>query len=62
MKRSNMRGYRIPVRCILAAAAVGFTGLTGGCVQETVIARLQLKPGELIIERRPDTAYEKLFP
>ena len=57
-----MRIDRTRVRCILGAGAVGFAGLTGGCVHETVMARLQLKPGDLVIERRPDTAYEKLFP
>jgi hypothetical protein len=53
-----MRIDRVLVQCVLA----GFTGLTGGCVHETVIARLQLKPGAIVTERRPDTTYEKLFP
>jgi hypothetical protein len=43
-------------------AVVGFAALIGGCIPETVTDRLQLKPGTIIIERRPDTAYETLFP
>src|SRR5215831_6400965 len=50
------------VRRIVAFAAVGFAGLIVGCVHETVTARLQLKPDNVIIERRPDTVYEKFFP
>ena len=46
----------------LAFAAIGFVALFGGCVQDGVVARFQLKPDDVIIERRPDTAYEKLFP
>jgi hypothetical protein len=62
MKLSDTRVDRAPVGCLLVMAALGFAAFTGGCVQETVTPRLQLKPGDLIVERRPDTAYEKLFP
>lgn len=50
------------VRPVLAFAAIGFATLPGGCVQDGVMAGFQLKPDSVIVERRPDTAYEKLFP
>src|SRR5215469_11814465 len=52
------------VRRVLAFAAIGLAALLGGCVQDGLmnIARFQLKPDEIIIERRPDAEYEKLFP
>ena len=42
-------------------AAVALATLLGGCGDNGIIARLLLKPGHIIIERRPDLAYEKLF-
>jgi hypothetical protein len=36
--------------------------LLGGCGDDGIIGRLLLKPGHVIIERRPDPAYERLFP
>jgi hypothetical protein len=52
------------VRRALSLAAMGLAILFGGCVQDGLMdmARFQLKPDDIIIERRPDTAYEKLFP
>jgi hypothetical protein len=48
---------------VLASAAVGIAVLLGGCVQDLMATdRFQLKPDDIIIERRPDTEYEKLFP
>ena len=46
----------------LAAAAVGCAALLAGCVSDGVSDRFQLKPDDIIVERRPDTAYEKLVP
>ena len=45
-------------------AVVGVAILLGGCVEDGLMdmARFQLKPDEIIIDRRPDTDYEKLFP
>src|SRR5215813_14140526 len=42
----------------------GASALLGGCVQDGLMdmARFQLKPDDIIIERRPDAVYEKLFP
>ena len=40
----------------------GLAALLGGCGDDGIIARLLLKPGHIIIEHRPDTAYEALFP
>jgi len=52
------------VRRVLTFVTVVFATLLGGCVQDGLMdmARFQLKPDDIIIERRPDTAYEKLFP
>jgi hypothetical protein len=50
------------VRQALSLAAVGFAILLGGCVPDGLMARFQLKPDDVIIERRPDITYEKLFP
>ena len=49
------------VRRMLAFVIAGFATLLGGCGDDGIIARLLLKPGHIIIERRPDTTYEKLF-
>src|SRR5215475_11154984 len=52
------------VRRPFALAGVGLAAMLVGCVQDGLMdmARFQLKPNDIIIERRPDTAYEKLFP
>src|SRR5271166_3392871 len=50
------------VRRTFAFAVVGLTVWLGGCGDEGIMARLMLKPGHIIIEQRPDAAYEKLFP
>jgi hypothetical protein len=50
------------VRLLLTFANIGFVALLAGCVHDSVINRFQLKPDDIIVERRPDTAYEKLFP
>jgi hypothetical protein len=62
--RLDLRIGGTVVRRMLAFAAVGLAALLGGCVQDGLMdmARFQLKPDDIIIERRPDTAYEKLFP
>ena len=48
------------IRRILAFA-VGSAALLGGCAEDGVIDRFQLKPDDIILERRPGTAYEKVF-
>jgi hypothetical protein len=64
MRRSDLRLGGTVFRRMLAFAAVGAATLLGGCVQDGLmdIARFQLKPGDIIIERRPDAEYEKLVP
>jgi hypothetical protein len=62
MTWSDLRTGGTAVRRVLAFAAIGFADLFGGCVQDGVMARFQLKPDDVIIERRPDTAYENCFP
>ena len=64
MTRSDLRIGGTVFRRMLAFAAVGAATLLGGCVQDGLmdIARFQLKPGDIIIERRPDAEYEKVVP
>src|SRR5262249_61336460 len=52
------------VRRMLAFAAVGLAALLGGCVQDGLLEmpHFQLKPDDIILERRPGVEYEKLFP
>src|SRR5215831_9784771 len=52
------------VRRMLAFAVIGFAAFFGGCIQDGLMdmARFQLKPDDIIIERRPSAEYEKLFP
>jgi hypothetical protein len=52
------------VRRVLVFAALGLATLFAGCVQDGLMdmARFQLKPDDIIVERRPDAEYEKLFP
>jgi hypothetical protein len=62
MKRLYLRITGTAIRRIFAFAIVAFGTVLGGCGDDGIIARLLLKPGHIIIERRPDTAYEELFP
>ena len=50
------------IRWFLAVIIGMSTGLLSGCGDDGIIARFMLKPDHIIIERRPDPAYEKLFP
>jgi hypothetical protein len=50
------------IRGLLAVIIAVFTGFLSGCGDDGIIARFMLKPDHIIIERRPDPAYEKLFP
>jgi hypothetical protein len=50
------------IRGLLAVIIAAFTGLLSGCGDDGIIARFMLKPDHIIVERRPDPAYEKLFP
>jgi hypothetical protein len=50
------------IRGLLVVIIAVFTGLLSGCGDDGIIARFMLKPDHIIIERRPDPAYEKLFP
>jgi hypothetical protein len=62
MTWSDLRTGGTAVRRTFAFAIVGLTVWLGGCGEEGIMARLMLKPGHIIIEQRPDAAYEKLFP
>lgn len=62
MKRLDLGIGSKGARRILFFAVLGFGVLLGGCGDDGIIARLLLKPGHIIVEHRPDTAYEKLFP
>jgi hypothetical protein len=50
------------IRGFLAVIVGVFTVLLSGCGDDGILARFLLKPNQIIIERRPDLAYEKLFP
>jgi hypothetical protein len=47
---------------LIAFAVAALATLLGGCGDDGLIARLLLKPGHIIIERRPDPVYERFFP
>ncbi len=50
------------LRGCLAIALCALTSLLAGCGAHGPLARLMLKPGQIIQERVPDPAYDKLFP
>ena len=56
----NRRITRV-ILIVFAAVVVVFTALVFG-LSDSVIARFLLKPDRIIVERRPDPAYDKLFP
>jgi hypothetical protein len=43
-------------------ALAGFSALLGGCSEDGLMARFQLVPEHIIVERRADAAYEALVP
>src|SRR5258708_28599913 len=50
------------IRGFFAAIVAVSTTLLSGCGEDGVISRFMLKPERIIIERRPDPAYDQLFP
>ena len=62
--RLHRRSVRIGVLPAFTAALVGFSALLGGCSAHGLmaVARFQLAPEHIIVERRSDAAYERLFP
>jgi hypothetical protein len=61
MKRVGRRLGWVLLILVLASAAVVVATLLGDGGDDGLIARLLLKPGHIIIERRPDPVYERLF-
>lgn len=60
---------RLSAACGIRASWVGlalvFAAMTlplGGCGDDGIISRFMLKPDRVIVERRPDPAYDELFP
>ena len=49
-------------RGIFLVVVAGTMLLLSGCGDNGVVARFMLKPDRIIVERRPDSAYEHLFP
>src|SRR5215468_7326708 len=47
---------------LLGAILAGFAILVGGCGENGPMSRLMLAPDHIIVERRPDPAYDTLFP
>jgi hypothetical protein len=62
MKRFYLRISGTMVRRLFVFAIVGLATALSGCGDDGIIGRLLLKPGHIIIQRRPDAAYERLFP
>jgi hypothetical protein len=40
----------------------GMVPLLGGCGDDGIVSRFMLKPDRIIVERRPDLVYDRLFP
>lgn len=52
-----------PVRALAVVVLLLATGLLAGCGEDNnLLSRLLLKSDDIIVERRPDAAYDKLFP
>src|SRR5271168_3588150 len=49
-------------RGLLAAIVAVFAILVSGCGEDGVMSRFMLKPDRIIVERRPDPVYDRLFP
>jgi len=49
-------------RRLFPAILALLASLLSGCGEDGVISRFMLKPGHVIVERRPDPAYDQLFP
>lgn len=60
--RLHRRGVATGVRRAFTVALLGFAALLGGCSAHGLMARFQLVPEHIIVERRADAAYEGLFP
>jgi hypothetical protein len=60
--RLHQRGAATGVRRALTVALAGFSALLGGCSENGLMARFQLVPAHVIVDRRADAAYERLFP
>ncbi len=52
---------RKAIRSVFTVAFAGVMLLLSGCSEDGVISRFMLKPDRIIVERRPDPAYDQLF-
>ncbi|HEY1861559.1 MAG TPA: hypothetical protein VGG61_14460, partial [Gemmataceae bacterium] len=50
------------IRVSFAAVVAVSTTLLGGCGEDGVMSRFMLKADRIIVERRPDPVYDRLFP
>ena len=57
-----MRLYERASRGIFVVAVAGIVLLLSGCGDYGVVERFMLKPDRIVVERRPDPAYDHLFP
>ena len=58
-------GFRLSGKSSCGTVVVAFSAilmLLSGCGDDGVISRFMLKPDHIIVERRPDAAYDQLFP
>jgi hypothetical protein len=60
--RVELRFWEIASRGIFFAAVGGLMLLLSGCGDAGIVSRFMLKPDRIIVERRPDPAYDQLFP
>jgi hypothetical protein len=56
------RSAKHVMRVSFAAVIALSTTLIGGCGDDGVMSRFMLKPDRIIVERRPDPVYDRLFP
>ena len=53
---------QIVMRRVFATVVAVSATLLSGCGEDGVMSRFMLKPDRIIVERRPDPVYERLFP
>ena len=56
------RSAKNAIRVSFAAVIAVSTTLVGGCGEDGVMSRFMLKSDRIIVERRPDPVYDRLFP
>ena len=60
--RFRIRLGKKPSSGVFAVVLAGITLLLNGCGDDGIMSRFMLKPDHIIVERRPDPAYDQFFP